>query len=66
MIMELEGEAMKRLYRSRTNRVLLGLCGGIGEYLNIDPVFVRILWLIIPGLNLLIYLIGSLLVPEQY
>ncbi len=57
---------MKRLYRSRTNRVLLGLCGGIGEYLNIDPVFVRILWLIIPGLNLLIYLIGSLLVPEQY
>lgn len=64
--MELEGEAMKRLYRSRTNRVLLGLCGGIGEYLNIDPVFVRILWLIIPGLNLLIYLIGSLLVPEQY
>jgi phage shock protein PspC (stress-responsive transcriptional regulator) len=55
----------KRLYRSRTNRILTGLCGGLGEYFDIDPVLVRIVWLIIPGLNLLVYLIGSLIVPDE-
>ena len=32
----------KRLYRSNTNRVIGGVCGGIGEYFNIDPVLVRV------------------------
>ncbi|HHW98842.1 MAG TPA: PspC domain-containing protein [Firmicutes bacterium] len=54
----------RRLVRSRTNRVLTGLCGGIGEYLNIDPVIIRLLWLFLPGPNLIAYIIGSLIVPE--
>jgi phage shock protein C len=34
---------MKRLYRSQKNRVLAGICGGLGEYYNVDPVLVRII-----------------------
>lgn len=56
----------RRLYRSRRNRVLLGLCGGIGEYLNVDPVLIRLIWLLLPGLNLFAYLIAALIVPEEY
>lgn len=55
---------VRRLTRSRKNRVIAGLCGGIGEYLNIDPVLVRIVWLLIPGANLLVYIIGAIVVPE--
>lgn len=33
----------KRLYRSRTNRMIWGVCGGLAEYFNIDPVIVRII-----------------------
>ena len=36
-------EEPKRLYKSRANRVLCGVCGGIGEYFNIDPVIIRLL-----------------------
>ena len=32
----------KRLYRSNTNRVIAGVCGGIAEYFNIDPIIIRI------------------------
>jgi len=37
----------KRLYRSRKSRMLAGICGGIAEYFNIDPVIVRIIAVII-------------------
>ena len=37
----------KRLYKSSTNRVLCGVCGGIGEYLNIDPTIIRLLCLLL-------------------
>ncbi|NLY53820.1 MAG: PspC domain-containing protein [Firmicutes bacterium] len=56
---------VRRLTRSRTNRVLTGLCGGIGEYLGIDPVVIRLIWIIVPGLNLCAYIIGSIIVPEE-
>lgn len=38
---------MKRLYRSETDKKLAGVCGGIGEVFNIDPVVVRIIFLIL-------------------
>ena len=56
---------MKRLYRSRSNRVLAGVCGGIGEYLNIDPIVIRILAIIIPGFGWVAYLICAILMPER-
>lgn len=61
---------MKKLYRSRTNRVFMGLLGGIGEYFEVDSVLVRLLFLalliftaIIPGV--LFYVFGLLVVPRH-
>ena len=55
----------KRLCRSRSNRIFAGVCGGIGEYLNIDPVIIRILAVIIPGFGWVTYLICAILMPEE-
>ncbi|KPJ55154.1 hypothetical protein AMJ47_01400 [Parcubacteria bacterium DG_72] len=61
---------MKRLYRSEKNKVFAGIIGGIGEYFEVDPVILRILWLLIvvftgffPGL--LAYIIAIFLVPKK-
>ena len=37
----------RKLYRSNTNRMICGVCGGIGEYLNVDPTLVRLLWALV-------------------
>ncbi len=37
---------MRKLYRSKTNRVIGGVCGGIAEYLNVDPTLIRVLWVL--------------------
>lgn len=57
-----------RLYRSRTNTVIGGVCGGLGEYLNVDPILFRILFalaLIIGGSGLLVYIILWIVIPER-
>lgn len=57
----------KRLYRSRQNRTLAGVCGGIAEYLGWDPTLVRVAWIILTllgGSGILIYLIFWLVMPE--
>jgi phage shock protein PspC (stress-responsive transcriptional regulator) len=57
----------KRLYRSRTDRKIAGICGGLGEYFGIDPVIFRIIWVILllgAGTGLLAYIIFWLIVPE--
>ncbi|MBS7611045.1 PspC domain-containing protein [Candidatus Bathyarchaeota archaeon] len=59
---------VKRLYRSRKNRVLAGVCGGLGEYLNIDPVVVRLIWVAISlvwGFGIILYIIAALIIPEE-
>jgi phage shock protein C len=57
----------KRLYRSRKERMIAGICGGVAEYFGIDPVIVRIVALVLlfggPGLP--VYLILWLIVPEE-
>ena len=55
----------KRLYRSRSNRILAGVCGGIGEYLDIDPVVIRILAIVIPGFGWVAYVICALIMPSE-
>ena len=61
---------MKKLYRSRTNKMVAGVSGGIGEYLNIDPTIVRIVWLvalIIPPhffLEVLLYCVLWAVIPK--
>lgn len=61
---------MKHLYRSETNRVFAGICGGLGEYTGIDPVLLRLVWTFIviftgifPGL--VFYIIAILIVPKE-
>ncbi|MBD4336467.1 PspC domain-containing protein, partial [Xanthomonas citri pv. citri] len=41
----------KRLYKSNTNKVIDGVCGGIGEYFNIDPTLVRLAWVVFCALG---------------
>lgn len=58
----------KKLYRSRQNRILGGICGGIGEYLNVDPTVVRLLWVLftfVGASGLLAYLICLVIIPEN-
>ena len=59
---------MKKLYRS-SNRILAGVCGGIAEYLNIDPTVVRVLYIVLSFFSaafagLLLYLILLLFIPN--
>jgi phage shock protein C len=61
---------LKRFFRSRTDRKLLGICGGLGEYFNLDSNLLRILvalfifWTgIIPGL--IVYFLVGIFIPEQ-
>ena len=60
----------KNLYRSRTNRVFAGICGGLGNYFDIDPVVLRLVWLLVviftgfaPGV--LAYLIAIFVIPQE-
>jgi len=56
----------KRLVRSKTNRVIAGVCGGLGDYFVIDPVVVRILFVLtaIFGAGFIIYLVLWIMMPE--
>ncbi|MDD3027585.1 MAG: PspC domain-containing protein [Erysipelotrichaceae bacterium] len=58
----------KKLYRSRRDRVFAGVCGGIGEYFDIDSSLVRILWVLLilgAGTGLLAYIICAIIIPES-
>jgi len=61
--------AGRRLYRSRRDRLLCGVCGGLAEYFNADPVLVRlgavVLFVLNPGAVLLIYIAACIVIPEQ-
>lgn len=60
----------KRLYRSDKNKVFAGILGGLGEYLNVDPVILRILWVFItvftgffPGI--IVYIVAIFIIPKK-
>lgn len=59
----------KKLYRSRKNRIFGGVCGGIGEYFNIDPTIVRLIWALLTiasfGTGILLYLIAWFIIPRN-
>ncbi|NLA58527.1 MAG: PspC domain-containing protein [Firmicutes bacterium] len=59
---------MNKLYRSRTNRVLGGVAGGLGDYFRVDPVVVRLIFVLLAlaeGNAVLLYLIAWLIIPEE-
>ena len=58
----------KELYRSKKNRKIAGVCGGIAEYLDIDPIIIRLITLILvlsAGGGLIAYIIAWIVVPEE-
>ncbi len=59
----------KRLYRSKKDRMIAGVCSGIAEYLDADPTIVRLIWgigtLISAGLGILAYIIAWIIIPEK-
>jgi phage shock protein C len=60
---------MKRLYRSRKDRMLGGVCGGLGEHIDVDPTIIRVVWAVVTlltiGTGLLAYIIAWILIPEE-
>ncbi|MDI9818081.1 MULTISPECIES: PspC domain-containing protein [unclassified Legionella] len=58
----------KRLRRSRKERMIAGICGGLAEYFNIDPTWMRLLFivlLLLGGSTILVYLVMWLVVPLE-
>ena len=58
----------KKLYRSRANRMVCGVCGGIGEYFNVDPTLIRlgaaILTVCSVGTGLILDFVAAVIIPE--
>lgn len=58
----------KKLQRSKNNKVIAGVCGGIAEYFSIDPTVVRLVWVVIGlayGFGLVAYIIAAIIMPEK-
>ena len=63
-----EDKNIKKLYRSKKNRVIAGVCGGIGEYFNVDPTLIRVIWILFAlalGSGILAYIIAWIIIPEK-
>ena len=64
---ELEPQA-RRLYRSRKEKMVAGVCGGLAQYFNVDPVILRVAFValgVASGVGLLAYIILAIVVPER-
>jgi phage shock protein C len=58
----------RKLYRSRNNRMIGGVCGGVADYLNLDPTIVRVITVLLTlftGVPVVVYLVALLVVPEE-
>ena len=60
----------KKLYRSETNKILAGICGGLGDYTGIDVTVIRLIWLlvvifsgVVPGF--LVYVLAIFIIPKK-
>ncbi|MDR3441636.1 MAG: PspC domain-containing protein [Legionella sp.] len=61
-------QSYRKLWRSRKNRKIAGVCGGLGDYFNVDPTWIRIIFIIfflLGGTAFLVYLFMWLLVPLE-
>lgn len=60
---------MKRLFRSRDEHMVCGVCGGIAKYFDVDPSLVRLGWILFSGLGgsgILAYIIAAVVIPYEY
>ncbi len=64
----MENRNDKRLYRSNTDRMIAGVCGGMAEYIKLDPTMVRLLFALLSiftaGGGLLFYIVAAVIIPE--
>jgi phage shock protein PspC (stress-responsive transcriptional regulator) len=60
---------MNRLYRSKKDRMLGGVCGGLGEYLEVDPTVIRLVWVVVTfismGAGIAGYILAWIIIPEE-
>lgn len=57
----------KKLCKSKSNKMIAGVCGGVAEYLNVDPTIVRLIWVCLflaGGLGLPLYIIAAIIMPQ--
>lgn len=58
----------KKLYKSSTNKMLAGVCGGIAEYFGVDPTWIRLAWVIFSmtgGAGVLAYIVAALIISDE-
>lgn len=58
---------MKKLYRSKKDRIIAGVCRGMGEYFDVDPTIIRLLWLFLAlnGIGIPGYIAAWIIIPEE-
>lgn len=59
---------MKRLYKSRTDKVISGVCGGIAKYFGVDPTLIRVAWvisLLLGGIGFFGYIVAMIIIPAE-
>lgn len=58
---------IRRVYRSRTEKVMGGICGGLGKYFHVDPVLLRIIWVILglSGVGVVAYIVCWIVIPIE-
>lgn len=56
----------KKLYCSKSQRMICGVCGGVAEYFNIDPTLIRLAWALfgLTGSGILVYFIAAIIIPD--
>ena len=57
----------KKLNRSNANKMICGVCGGVAEYINVDPTVVRLLWVLLglTGVGIFAYIVAAIIMPVQ-
>lgn len=64
----MNNQPVKRLYRSKSNRIIGGVCGGLADYLNVDATALRVITALLTfvmGMSLWVYLLAWLIIPEE-
>jgi phage shock protein C len=60
---------MRRLFRSKKERLLGGVCAGLGEHLDVDPTVIRLIWVVVSvlsiGTGIIIYILAWIIIPED-
>ena len=69
-MVKIVSKSVKRLYRSKKEKIIAGVCGGLGDYLNLDPVIIRLACVLVTTLTagfpgIVAYLIAWAIMPER-